>query len=194
MKLSCIIPYYNTLGYTITLLQTLATQITDGVEIIVVDDGCNETRLDGFTKFKIVHCKENGGLSVARNVGLEHARGDYIAYIDSDDNISDDYIETIRNKIIETDFDCCYFGWKAMNTNLTVYIDDKPPLWNWAVWNAVYKRDLIEPFEGRKFEDVPWQQKMRPKFQKIEHIHKILYYYNNGREGSITDLHSKGLN
>lgn len=212
MKLSIIIPYYKTLNETIKLLKTLEKQITNNVEVIIIDDGCNETELDLvhgreyiqkgkygqseliYNGFFIVHAKENEGLSEARNLGLELACGEYVTFIDSDDNISDDYIETILHKIYETDFDCCYFGWKAMNTNLTVYIDDKPPLWNWAVWNAVYKRDLIEPFEGRKFEDVPWQKKMRPKFKKIEHIHKILYYYNNGREGSITDLHSKGLN
>lgn len=201
MKLSIIIPYYKTLNETIKLLKTLEKQITNVVEVIIIDDGCNETQLDLEYKlnlthngFYTIHLVENVGLSEARNKGLELACGEYVTFIDSDDNVSDDYIETILHKIYETDFDCCYFGWKAMNQNLTVYIDDKPPLWNWAVWNAVYKRDLIEPFEGRKFEDVPWQQKMRPKFKKIEHIHKILYYYNNGREGSITDLHSKGLN
>ena len=204
MKLSIIIPYYNTLPYTINLLKKLEKQMTDEVEIILVDDGCHElglyTLLDyGLFKNGGVHINtlmlpENEGLSVARNVGFENSKGDYIVYIDSDDNVSNDYIKTILHKINEVDFDCCYFGWKAINQNLTVYIDDKPPLWNWAVWNAVYKRDLIEQFEGRKFEDVSWQQKMRPKFKKIEHIHKILYYYNNGREGSITDLHSKGLN
>lgn len=194
MKLSCIIPYYNTLEQTINLLNRLEKQLTDEVEIIVVDDGCNETQLDEYTKCKIIHSKENGGLSVARNVGFEKSKGEYITYIDSDDNVSNDYIEWILHKINETDFDVCYFNWYAINSNLEVRIKDKPPEWNWAVWNAVYKRDLIEPFEGRKFEDVPWQQKMRPKFKKIEHINQVLYYYNDGREGSITDLHSKGLN
>ena len=192
--ISIIIPYYQTLSYTIDLLTNLENQKTDEVEIIVVDDGCNEKELDKFKKCKIIHSKENGGLSVARNIGFANSTGKYIIYIDSDDNVSNDFIKTVTEKVKETDFDCCYYGWRAVNNNWDIYIDDKPRNWNWAVWNAIYKRELIEEFYGRKFEDVEWQKKMRPKFKKVAHIHKILYYYNNGREGSITDLHGKGLN
>jgi hypothetical protein len=53
IKLSIIIPYYDTYNYTIKLLRELQIQLTDEVEVILVDDGCNETRFDQFKEFKI---------------------------------------------------------------------------------------------------------------------------------------------
>ena len=80
-----------------------------------------------------------------------------------------------------------------MNSNLKVIIKDNPPQWNWAVWNAIYKKDYVELFDDnvRIFEDVPWQQIMRAKSGKKEIIDKILYYYNDGRPGSLTDIGSR---
>ena len=134
--LSIIIPYYKTLEYTKRLFETLTPQLTEDVEVIVVDDGCNETELDKL-KAKIIHLKTpSGNASKPRNVGLDIATGKYIAFIDSDDNVSNDYILTILNKIKTTEFDYCYISWSWAQGN--VIISNEPPSWTTCVWNCIY--------------------------------------------------------
>ena len=191
MLISVVIPYYKTYEETVKLLDVLVPQLKE-TEVILIDDGCHEERLDQFD-INIIHLEENKGLSYARNEGIRNAKGKYIVFVDSDDSVSPDYIETLLNKIKTSEFDYCYFSWKAMNSTLKVIIKDEPPSWNWAVWNAIYKKDYVELFDEnvRIYEDVPWQQKMRIKCGKKEIIDKILYYYNDGRPGSLTDIGSK---
>lgn len=189
--ISVIIPYYKTYEETVKLLDILVPQLKE-TEVILVDDGCHDERLDEFD-INVIHLKENRGLSAARNEGIRNAKGEYIVFVDSDDLVADDYIETLLNKIKTSEFDYCYFSWKALNSNLQVIIKDNPPDWNWAVWNCIYKKDYVEFFDDntRIFEDVPWQKIMRAKKGKKEIIDKILYYYNDGRPGSLTDIGSK---
>ena len=191
IKLSIIIPYYKTYEETVKLLDVLVPQLKEA-EVILIDDGCHEERLDKYN-VNVIHLEENKGLSYARNEGIRNAKGEYIVFVDSDDLVSNDYIETLLNKIKTSEFDYCYFSWKAMNSTLKVIIKDNPPDWNWAVWNAIYKKDYVELFDDnvRIYEDVPWQQLMRRKNGKKEIIDKILYYYNDGRPGSLTDIGSK---
>ena len=97
MRLSIITPYYNTLEYTKKLAEMLEPQLTDDIEWIIIDDGCNEKELDKL-KAKVIHLEKNsGGASRPRNIGLDNACGEYIAFIDSDDMVSNDYIECILN-------------------------------------------------------------------------------------------------
>lgn len=192
LLISVIIPYYKTYEETTKLLKVLKPQLKQ-TEVILIDDGCHEERLDQYD-INVIHLEENHGLSYARNQGIKNAKGKYIVFVDSDDLVSSDYIETILAKIKTSDFDYCYFSWKAINSNLRVIIKDNPPNWNWAVWNAVYKKEYVELFDDdiRFCEDVPWQQKMRAKNGKKEIINKILYYYNDGRPGSLTSTGGKG--
>lgn len=192
MKLSIIIPYYKTYDETVKLLNILKSQLTSEVEVILIDDGCHEDRLDRYN-IDIIHLEENHGLSYARNRGIEKAKGKYIAFIDSDDYVSDDYVKSILDKIDTSDFDFCYFSWKFVNQGDTVIIKNNPPTWNLAVWKAVYKKDYIELFDEkvRFMEDIPWQIEMRKKKGKKEVIHKVLYYYNDSRPGSLTATQGK---
>lgn len=186
MILSIITPYYNVLRCVKELAQILEPQLKEEVEWIVIDDGCNEKELDNL-KAKVIHLEENsGGASVPRNVGLDIAKGKYICFLDADDKISDDYIETILNKIQNEDFDYCYFGWKS--THFTVLIEDEPPDWNCCVWNCIYKKELIgenrfNP-EFKMAEDFNFNQKVRKGKKAI--IPKILYYYNDLQPNSLT--------
>ena len=186
MILSIITPYYNVLQRTKELAQILEPQLKEEIEWIIIDDGSNEKELDNL-KAKVIHLEENsGGASVPRNVGLDNAKGDYIIFLDADDTISDDYIETILNKIQSEDFDYCYFGWKS--THFTVLIEDEPPQWNCCVWNCIYKKELIgenrfNP-EFKMAEDFNFNQKVRKGKKAI--IPKILYYYNDLQPNSLT--------
>ena len=110
MKLSIITPYYKTLEYTKELAKVLEPQLTPEVEWIIIDDGCHETELDKI-KAKVIHLPvPSGNASKPRNVGLENAKGEYIAFIDSDDSVSKDYIQKILEKTKE-EWDYCYMSW-----------------------------------------------------------------------------------
>ena len=89
--ISVIVPVYNVEKYLEKCLNSLVNQTYQNIEIIVVDDGStdNSGRIaDDFALkydiIKVIHTK-NGGLSAARNVGIENAGGEYIAFVDSDD-------------------------------------------------------------------------------------------------------------
>lgn len=186
--LSILIPTYNRNESLIKLLQNLQIQMQDEVEVIVVDDHSdNQLKLEFPSWLKYIVLEENsGGASVPRNVGLDLAKGKYIAFIDSDDNVSPQYIKTILDKIKNSDFDYCYISWECSTHK--VIIKNEPPSWNCCVWNCIYKRDLIGDIRFRKdlimAEDYYFNKEVRKG--KRENITDILYYYNQESKDSLT--------
>lgn len=184
MLLSIIIPTYNRNEYIVKLLDKLQSQMKDNVEVIVVDDH-SDIPLES-SWFKYIYLDNNsGGASIPRNKGLDIAKGEYIAFIDSDDLVSDDYIETILEKTKE-DWDFCYISWQGKSNK--VIIKDTAPAWNCCVWNSVYKKDLIgdKRFDPKlkMAEDYDFNRKVRNG--KKANITKILYYYNEDTPKSLT--------
>ena len=110
MILSIIIPYYNVAPYTDELLRCLEPQIREGVEVILIDDGSLVPYKTDYKWVKVVR-QDNKGVSSARNRGLELAQGEYICFIDSDDLVSDRYVDRILNKI---PFDYLDMSWKSL--------------------------------------------------------------------------------
>jgi glycosyltransferase involved in cell wall biosynthesis len=193
IKLSIITPYFNTLEYTKKLAEVLEPQLTQECEWIIIDDGCNETELD-ILKAKVIH-QENGGVSKARNKGIDIAKGQYITFIDSDDMVSVDYVEKILNKINEEQFDYCFFSWEATGRNKGQYIiKDEPEVFNTSVWNCIYKKETIGqtrfPEEKQIGEEIEFNKKAR--IGKKANILDILYIYQSGRENSLTVNYSQG--
>ena len=188
--LTIIIPYYNTLSYTEKLMNVLLPQINDKVEIIIIDDGCNEEKLDKYG-VNVIHLPKNSGnASKPRNVGLDNAKGKYIAFIDSDDMVSEDYVRTIL-KHTKEDTDVIYISWKAQRLN--VVMNNEPPHWNCSIWCRVYKKDIIGDVRFDPSLDIAedWKfvHSLEPKTSIP--IKKTLYYYNSGREGSLFNTAKK---
>lgn len=178
MQLSIITPYYKAWEYTEKLAKVLEPQLNEEVEWIIVDDGCNEIRLDDL-KAKVIHLENNsGGASKPRNVGLDNAKGNYIAFIDADDNVSNDYIDRILKKTYRG-YDYFYIGF--LIEDKPVLIINKPPKWNTCVWNTVYKRSLIGKQRFREdlvlAEDYDFNKRIRKGTHS--YIYKVLYYYSN---------------
>lgn len=117
MKLSIIIPYYNTKPYTDELLDTLAPQITDDVEVILIDDCSPEPYKTQHKWLTIYRNKTNKGPAKTRNIGLTKAAGEYIQFIDSDDMVSSDFVEKILEKTGEGN-DLIEFSWKSLNSHI----------------------------------------------------------------------------
>lgn len=184
VKLSITIPYYKTYDLTVKLLDKLIPQLTNEVEVFLTDDGCNEKRLDVYKdKINIKHCKENKGGAFATNEGIRQATGKYIALIDSDDMISDDYIDTLLSVIDNHDEDVLFFDWQDMNTG---EIMRRPN--NYAPWKAIYKKEIMPLFrEGWIYSyDVPFQEDLSKTNYTRYYIDKVLYYYNSNRQGNLT--------
>lgn len=97
--ISVIIPVYNVKGYIARCLESVVLQTYQNLEIVVIDDGSEdgsgnicESYKKQDTRIKVYH-KTNGGLSDARNFGLDRCRGEYVAFVDGDDVVAPDYIE-----------------------------------------------------------------------------------------------------
>lgn len=184
IKLSIIIPYYNRLPQITKLMSVLLPQLTKEVEVIIVDDGTNEKKLDKFN-VRVIHLLENSGTaSKPRNIGLDNANGKYITFIDSDDLVKPDYIQKILDKTKE-EWDYCYFSWES-DVN-KIIIKDIPPKWNCCVWNCIYKKELIgnTRFDEnlRIGEDYKFNQEVRKGIKA--NIKDILYYYNINSKDSL---------
>ena len=108
-KVSVIVPVYNASEYIGNTLNSIINQDFDGYEIIVIDDGSTDDSLDIINRtlenieipYEIIH-QENAGVSVARNVGIEASKGDYLVFIDADDHVTPNHLSTLYNG--ESDF------------------------------------------------------------------------------------------
>lgn len=195
MKLSIIIPYYNTQDMTEELLAALDPQLTSETEVIIVDDG---SRLPFKTKHKAkIIRKENGGVASARNVGMDNSNGSYLAFIDSDDLITEDYIKLILGAI-KDEPDTVYISWRSLDRRLGKVIEsekDEFNPWNRCIWNRVFKKEWLN---GLRFnEDLMVAEdddflKRLPEAKSKTYISKQIYLYRSGREGGLTDLKNKG--
>lgn len=187
MKLSIIIPMYNTNNYVMKLLYQLEKQMVEGIEVIVVDDHSDTTLPINYNPkwLKKIRLEENsGGASKPRNIGLDNAKGEYIAMIDSDDMVADNYIEKIM-KAIEKKPDIIYLSWKSKVQQVTMNI--RPPKWNCAVWCRVYRKDIIgnTRFDENLRIAEDWKFNQQIKYHKSSCIRDVIYFYNNGRKGSL---------
>ena len=194
VKLSIIIPYYETFYLTIKLLRELSLQRNgnDEVEIIVVDDYCQnefskiEVATDDILKkgmITVINHENNIGVAKSRNEGIELAKGKYIAFIDGDDQITMDYVETLLNAIDNYDTDVINFNWYDM----TEHIEYRKPH-NPAPWKQIYKKETMPHFsENYEYghEDVPFQGEIESGKYSITYLDKLLYFYNSNREGSL---------
>lgn len=106
---SLLVAVYNTETYIRTCLESLRNQTMDNIEIIIVNDGSADASPDIAeeyakmdNRFKVIH-QENQGLGAVRNKGIEAARGEFIAFIDSDDWIEPDYCEQMLSSIVSLD-------------------------------------------------------------------------------------------
>lgn len=183
MLLSIITPYYKTLKYTLDLAKILEPQLSNTVEWIIIDDGCNEKELDKL-KAKVIHLPTNSGnASKPRNIGLDIAKGKYITFIDSDDLVTFDYVEEIKKHL---KYDIIFISWKSHRHNVIIY--DEPPKWNCSVWSRVYKKDIIG--ETRFKEELKiaedWDFNQHINYKTSYAIQKQLYLYNIKRKGSLT--------
>lgn len=199
MKLSIIIPAYNAEPYLDKLVKRLFPQLTKEVEVIIVDDGSKFPYIAPLKGFKVIR-KQNGGVSSARNLGLEKAKGEWVAFIDADDLVSEDYVETVLKKL-EDDPDYVYLSWKTFGKVwdfevILKSIEDKFPEFNLCVWNRIYRRSMIGNvrFNEKKAiaEDAQFIQEVQEAGRKKAFIGKPIYFYRTDPRNSLTERFNRG--
>jgi len=205
-KLSIIVPVYGVEKYIDKCLNSLVKQSLKEIEIIVVNDGTKDNSqkiIDKYVKKypdKIKsYIKENGGQGSARNYGLEKANGEYIGYVDSDDFVEKDMYKKLYNKAKENNYDIVVCGnynvsEDYQNKNIDTFINNyNTDLENiffgkMAVWNKIYKRDILiknklEFKEKVWYEDLAFTLKAIMNSNTFAFIDEPLYDYLI-REGS----------
>ena len=203
-KISVIVPIYKVEQYLNRCVDSIINQTYTNLEIILVDDGspdncpkiCDEyAKIDD--RIKVIH-KENGGLSDARNAGLEIATGDYIAFVDSDDWVHKDMYRILYENIIKNKADIAECSTKKVEEyeedfnlkeefEVNIYSKEKSmkaliheDIVQQTVWNKLYKRELVDDllFEKGKFhEDEFWTYKVIDRCNCLVHIDIEMYYY-----------------
>ncbi|MDP1443100.1 glycosyltransferase family 2 protein [Priestia megaterium] len=207
---SVIIPIYNVEKYIKHCLQSVVTSMKDlsNIQIILVNDGSKDQSGEiakEFAKEYSNFCyvtKENGGLSDARNYGLKYVKYNYIAFIDSDDFIAEDYFSEVLNAL-QTSPDMIVFDWMDVIENesksIVKGIDFPNSLWTVqpSAWNKIYKAAFFDDVKfpkGKIYEDVGTIYKLLYKVKDFIYINKPLYMYRKNREGSILTTISPKIN
>lgn len=220
--ISIIIPVYNVEKYLNRCMESVINQSLKNIEIILVDDGspdncpqlCDEWAAKD-SRIKVVH-KNNEGLGLARNTGMQYATGEYLAFIDSDDYVDLRMYEILYEKATALNADIVYCGHKyglkdgtfedRNDFSQETIFDDKAKIeehsMNYfypinsrqmmmSVWHSIYKRDIIKtPFYSERevvSEDLHFQLSAILNSKKIVYIPDSLYYYcYNGESLSHT--------
>lgn len=208
--ISVIVPIFNVEHYLEECIQSILNQTYHDLEIILVNDGSTDRSLEICRNYQKEDCriilldKDNGGLSSARNAGLEIATGKYIAFVDSDDTIESSMFEEMYMQFVEypdTDVVVCGFkryddktgnvysqemincNWNIINEgNKQEYMYMNP-----GVWNKMYKAEM---FNDIKFEEVHLAEDLLlfldllPEMLHVRRVPKVLYNYRV-RDNSI---------
>lgn len=212
---SVIVPVYNVEEYLRECIDSIVCQTYQNLEILLVDDGatdncgeiCDEYAKND-TRVKALH-KKNGGLSDARNYGMEYMQGELVCFIDADDAIDKNYIEVLYNTLCENDADIagCRF-YRDAPTGEKIY--PKPDTaFNFCIsnieymkkfynnfgvfapaWGKLYKRNILEDIKYpkvKKAEDASILREIIFKCTKTAWTEAPLYFYRN-RENSISNV------
>ena len=129
-KVSVIVAAYNIQDYIVKCLESIENQTYKNLEVIIVDDGSSDNTgklaeefAENDNRFIIIH-KENGGVSSARNRGIDIASGDFIGFVDGDDTIEVDMYEMLVNNAIKYDADISHCGYKVIENNKEILFYD----------------------------------------------------------------------
>lgn len=211
-KVSIIVPIYNVESCLIRCLESISNQSYDNLEILLINDGSTDGSAAIAEEYMnkdnrmILFNKQNGGLSDARNYGLEKASGDYIAFVDSDDYVSSDFIETLAANLEKEQADLSIIGYRMFWDNgkevykapkglYKVYsqpeairhlmIQDEFESMSWAI---LAKKELFKDIrfpKGKLFEDIPTTFEMFLKSRKIVWQSDAKYHYYQRPDGIV---------
>lgn len=201
-KVSVIVPVYNVAAYLPKCVASIQNQTERDIEIILVDDGSTddcgdicENYAQNDARIKVLH-QENGGLSEARNTGIHAATAEYLLFIDSDDYVDTDLVETVYTHAERTDADIVAYGYQKVSesgevsytynlpeqlTESAVRLEDMPDLlfMTPSACNKLFRKALFSQIEFPPrvwYEDLRTIPKLYPQAGKIACL-KAYYPY-----------------
>ncbi len=208
--ISVIVPIYNVEAYLPKCLDSLVAQTFPDVEFILIDDGSTDRSAEFAAAYAgaddrfLVHRTANHGLSAARNLGIEKARGDWLMFVDPDDYVTPDFCETPYQAALREEADLVIFKSSVVRGRGSVargkgsaisgIVDAETAVryGGVAVWNKLYRRELFGAIrypEGRVFEDIATTHKLIFAAERILMLPDVLYYHVH-RKDSISHIHS----
>lgn len=207
MLISFIVPVYNTELYLEECLDSLLNQNIshDEYEIICVNDGStdgsSEILHNYASKYRniVVIDKENGGVSSARNAGIDVAKGDYIWFFDSDDVLKSKSLLSLKSIITESSFDRIRFGMFIFDGDVSLYVDDNELKTNSNatdsnVCSSLLSRAFIREHKCRFNADLAYCEDSIFMFEINSHnpalfvVDKPLYLYRNRENSAMTSF------
>lgn len=209
-KVSVIVPVYNVEKYLEKCLKSLVGQTLMDMEIIIVNDGSTDNSKEIVEKIrkqfpnKIIYVeKENGGLSDARNYGIPYAKGEYIAFFDSDDYVEKDMYKKMYEIAQKENSDMveCDFYWEYPDRQKEdigqIYEGKKEMIEKVRVMacNKLIRREILEKAnirfpKGLRYEDVEFTYKLIPYLEKVSFLKEPCFHYIQ-REGSISNVQNE---
>ena len=211
IDISIIMPVFNGEGTLARTLQSVSSQLKQKVEIVIIDDGSTDATSEILTRFAArmgAFCQiirqENAGAASARNRGIAAANGEYLVFLDADDQLSDLAISTIQERVSKG-IDILGWDWTNMrngrssNYRQSDYSKPEDAIKNlmggtmkWNLWLFAIKRQLvldnsISFLEGSDMgEDMAFILKCFASAKTVEQIHESLYKYNITNPTSIS--------
>ena len=197
--ISVIVPIYNVEEYLVRCLESLKIQTYPDYEVLMIDDGSTDSSgmiAESFAdndKFRYFRQK-NQGQGAARNTGIEKAKGKYLAFVDSDDWVSKDYLKTMYDALVSADADVtnCHteYVWSSgkhapnpvtnlpeeKTTDILKFLENT----SFASWNKLYKKELFDDIRfpvKMKYEDYACIPQVIGRAKSVICIEDTLYYY-----------------
>ncbi|GAA2565805.1 bifunctional glycosyltransferase/CDP-glycerol:glycerophosphate glycerophosphotransferase [Winogradskya consettensis] len=213
--LSVVLPVYKVQGYLRQCLDSILGQAFTDFEIVAVDD-CSPDNSGAIlaeyaardSRVRVVSLEENVGLGRARNIGLDHAIGEYVWFVDSDDWLAQGALTTVADRIAGATPDVLIVGfdrvhWDARVTQSgatkilaeapdTFTVEQFPKVLNvlHVAWNKVIRRDLLIRlgfrFEEGWYEDVSFTFPIMSVAERISALPRVCVHYRQRRTGAIT--------
>ena len=222
-KISLIIPVYNTENFLEKALASVKKQTFKDFETIIVNDGSTDKSSSIIENFANSHenvviiNQENKGLSETRNTGIKKARGEYIAFLDSDDFLSPLFLSKLYKLATKNNADiaCCNYNLYYDNSGFNIYMPftSKTKVYSKKqaigklisditlhhyAWNKLYKRSLFVEngiwFPSMYYEDVATTHRLFWRANKVAVTSKSLYYYRRHSSSMIASMTDKKIN
>lgn len=197
--ISLIVPIYNAAGFLDACIDSLTRQTEQDVQIILVDDGSTDGSLEialahaaQDTRVEVYH-QGNAGQSVARNMGMTHAKGEFIAFVDADDALEPDWCERHLAAIGNVDY--VQSGYKRVESGKSKVESQKTPCHRWQFSSPcmrLYRREAIEGMQfmkGMIYEDVIWSVDLWMKHLTCRIIDYPGYLYTLNPDSTTAHSH-----
>ncbi len=201
--ISVIVPVYNTETYLEKCLGSLVRQSYENIEIVAVNDGSTDGSLAILERFALndsrikVICTENGGLSAARNKGLDAASGDWLMFVDSDDFVDKDYCAHSLENVVKNNAEIGIVSYRKISSNGEI-LEPLIPVGNAVLtrdqimqrlsqiglehfmWNKIFRKDIFDGIRfpvGELWEDIAVLHLLLDRSQKVSLSDEKLYNY-----------------